>query len=89
MSAANKHAVACARPAYRHPIDLRGAARPGNRTELTSIERIAAGKVAEVWVARDGFGLLSQLGVGARRKGCRRVTELGLESPRDAGRVTR
>jgi steroid delta-isomerase-like uncharacterized protein len=28
-----------------------------------TIERIADGKIAEVWVARDGLGLLSQLGV--------------------------
>jgi hypothetical protein len=28
-----------------------------------TIERIAAGMIAEVWVARDELGLLSQLGV--------------------------
>ena len=28
-----------------------------------TIERIAGGKIAEVWVARDELGLLSQLGV--------------------------
>jgi len=28
-----------------------------------TIERVAAGKIAEVWVARDELGLLSQLGM--------------------------
>jgi steroid delta-isomerase-like uncharacterized protein len=37
----------------------------GKRFEMdgVTIERIAAGKIAEVWVARDELGLLSQLGV--------------------------
>jgi steroid delta-isomerase-like uncharacterized protein len=37
----------------------------GKRFEMdgVTIERIAAGMIAEVWVARDELGLLSQLGV--------------------------
>jgi predicted ester cyclase len=31
--------------------------------EGVTIERIAAGKIAEVWVARDELGLLRQLGL--------------------------
>jgi steroid delta-isomerase-like uncharacterized protein len=48
-----------------HQGELGPIAPTGRRFEMDgiTIERIAAGKIAEVWVARDELGLLSQLGV--------------------------
>ena len=40
----------------------------GFQMDGVTIERIAAGKIAEVWVARDELGLLSQLGVLPERE---------------------
>lgn len=42
----------------------------GKRFEMdgVTIERITAGKIAEVWVARDELGLLRQLGVLPERE---------------------
>jgi predicted ester cyclase len=42
----------------------------GKRFEVNgvTIERIAGGKIVEVWVARDELGLLSQLGVRPDRE---------------------
>jgi steroid delta-isomerase-like uncharacterized protein len=48
-----------------HRGDLGPIAATGRQFEIggVTIERIAAGKIAEVWVARDELGLLRQLGV--------------------------
>ena len=48
-----------------HRGQLGPIAATGSQFEIdgVTIERIAAGKIAEVWVARDELGLLSQLGV--------------------------
>jgi steroid delta-isomerase-like uncharacterized protein len=47
-----------------HRGQLGPIAATGRQFEMdgVTIERIAAGKIAEVWVARDELGLLSQLG---------------------------
>ena len=48
-----------------HQGELGAIAATGKQFEMDgiTIERVAAGKIAEVWVARDELGLLSQLGV--------------------------
>jgi steroid delta-isomerase-like uncharacterized protein len=48
-----------------HQGDLGPIAATGRQFEMNgiTIERIADGKIAEVWVARDELGLLGQLGV--------------------------
>jgi steroid delta-isomerase-like uncharacterized protein len=48
-----------------HEGDLGPIAATGKQFEMDgiTIERVAAGKIAEVWVARDELGLLSQLGM--------------------------
>jgi steroid delta-isomerase-like uncharacterized protein len=47
-----------------HRGQLGSIAATGRRFEMdgVTIERIAGGKIAEVWVARDELGLLGQLG---------------------------
>jgi steroid delta-isomerase-like uncharacterized protein len=53
----------CARGTHRGEL---GAIAPtGRKFEMdgVTIERVAGGKIAEVWVARDELGLLRQLGV--------------------------
>jgi steroid delta-isomerase-like uncharacterized protein len=53
----------CARGTHRG--ELGPIAPTGRKFEMdgVTIERIAGGKIAEVWVARDELGLLRQLGV--------------------------
>jgi predicted ester cyclase len=48
-----------------HRGQLGPIAATGRQFEMdgVTIERIAVGKIAEVWVARDELGLLGQLGV--------------------------
>jgi predicted ester cyclase len=53
-----------------HRGELGGMEPTGRGFEIDgiTIERIAGGKIAEVWVARDELGLLRQLGVLPERE---------------------
>jgi steroid delta-isomerase-like uncharacterized protein len=53
-----------------HRGQLGPVAATGRRFEIdgVTIERIAGGRIVEVWVARDELGLLSQLGVLANQE---------------------
>lgn len=53
-----------------HRGELGPIAPTGREFEIdgVTIERIAGGKIAEVWVARDELGLLRQLGVVPERE---------------------
>lgn len=52
-----------ARGTHRGPLGPIAATGRHFEIDGITIERIAAGKIAEVWVARDELGLLGQLGL--------------------------
>jgi len=51
-----------ARGTHRGAVGPHAATGRGFAFEGVTIERIADGKIAEVWVSRDELGLLGQLG---------------------------
>lgn len=57
-----------ARGTHRGELGGMGATGRGFEMDGITIERIAGGRIAEVWVARDELGLLRQLGVLPERE---------------------
>ena len=57
-----------ARGTHQGPLGPLAATGRDFEMDGITIERIAGGKIAEVWVARDELGLLSQLGLVPERE---------------------